>query len=76
MHILHIYIIQTHFIHISVAVLLLDMSGKESNDDVVIFSKSILDLLDNHLSEENNIFISCRESVCQEVNQFVRRERV
>ena len=61
-------------IHISVAVLLLDMSGKESNDDVVIFSKSILDLLDNHLSEENNIFISCRESVCQEVNQFVRRE--
>ena len=38
MHILHIYILQ-----ISVAVLLVDMAMKESNNEVVVLSKSILE---------------------------------
>ena len=42
-------------IHISVAVLLLDMSGKESNDDVVIFSKSIF--RQSFIGREQHIYI-------------------
>ena len=42
-------------IHVSVAVLLLDMSGKESNDDVVIFSKSIF--RQSFIGREQHIYI-------------------
>ena len=54
---------------ISVAVLLVDMAMKESNDEVVILSKSILDLLENPFIRRIRIFLSCNKE-----NQFGRRE--
>ena len=54
MHILHIYLFTLFkLIHISDAVLLVDMAMKESNDVVLILSKIILDLLENHFIRRN-----------------------